>query len=138
MLRALPIGGARETCMSQQPPPTNAKEPEPRGDADRGGIAKATVARRSLTGLRIALAMLVAVGADTVLAPVAEAIAIFADLAVAVVLTLILGWSWPLAAALVLECIPGVGLFPSWVLAVTGIAIVGRGRKPQQQQPAGK
>ena len=133
MLRALPIGGARETSMSQRPPPTNAKEPEP-----RGGIAKATVARRSLTGLRIALALLVAVGADTVLAPVAEVIAIFADLAVAVVLTLILGWSWPLAAALVLECIPGVGLFPSWVLAVTGIAIVGRGRKPQQQQPAGK
>ncbi|RLS87329.1 MAG: hypothetical protein DWI09_10805 [Planctomycetota bacterium] len=75
--------------------------------------------------------MLVAVGADTVLAPVGELIVIFADLAVAVVLALILGWSWPLAAALVLECIPGVGLFPSWVLAVTGIALVGRSRKPQ-------
>jgi len=121
--------------MSERTPPTNAKEPEPHGIGGiggRGGIAKATVARRSLTGLRIALAMLVAVGADTALAPVGEVIAIFADLAVALVLTLILGWSWPLAAALVVECIPGVGLFPSWVLAVTGIAIVGRGRKPQQ------
>ena len=100
-------------------------------DVDVDVDSSANSARQAVSALRIALAMLVAVGADTVLAPVGELIVIFADIAVAVVLALILGWSWPLAAALVLECIPGVGLFPSWVLAVTGIALVGRSRKLQ-------
>ena len=150
MLRRVPIGGERVTCMNPQTPTNSAKELEPSGggavgdggvDADVGvGVdadvdvdvdSSANSARQAVSALRIALAMLVAVGADTVLAPVGELIVIFADLAVAVVLALILGWSWPLAAALVLECIPGVGLFPSWVLAVTGIALVGRSRRPQ-------
>ena len=133
--------------MNPQTPTNSAKELEPSGgavgdggvdtrvgvgaDADADADSSANSARQAVSALRIALAMLVAVGADTVLAPVGELIVIFADLAVAVVLALILGWSWPLAAALVLECIPGVGMFPSWVLAVTGIALVGRSRKPQ-------
>ena len=142
MLRRVPIGGERVTCMNPQTPTNSAKELEPSGggavgdggvdaDVDVDVDSSANSARQAVSALRIALAMLVAVGADTVLAPVGELIVIFADLAVAVVLALILGWSWPLAAALVLECIPGVGLFPSWVLAVTGIALVGRSRKPQ-------
>ena len=147
MLRRVPIGGERVTCMNPQTPTNSAKELEPSGgavgdggvdtrvgvgaDADADVDSSANSARQAVSALRIALAMLVAVGADTVLAPVGELIVIFADLAVAVVLALILGWSWPLAAALVLECIPGVGLFPSWVLAVTGIALVGRSRKLQ-------
>ena len=133
--------------MNPQTPTNSAKELEPSGgavgdggvdtrvgvgvDADADADSSANSARQAVSALRIALAMLVAVGADTVLAPVGELIVIFADLAVAVVLALILGWSWPLAAALVLECIPGVGMFPSWVLAVTGIALVGRSRKLQ-------
>ena len=139
--------------MNPQTPTNSAKELEPSGgavgdggvdtrvgvgvgvgvgvDADADADSSANSARQAVSALRIALAMLVAVGADTVLAPVGELIVIFADLAVAVVLALILGWSWPLAAALVLECIPGVGMFPSWVLAVTGIALVGRSRRPQ-------
>ena len=142
MLRRVPIGGERVTCMNPQTPTNSAKELEPSGggavgdggvdaDVDVDVDSSANSARQAVSALRIALAMLVAVGADTVLAPVGELIVIFADLAVAVVLALILGWSWPLAAALVLECIPGVGLFPSWVLAVTGIALVGRSRKLQ-------
>ena len=142
MLRRVPIGGERVTCMNPQTPTNSAKELEPSGggavgdggvdaDVDVDVDSSANSARQAVSALRIALAMLVAVGADTVLAPVGELIVIFADLAVAVVLALILGWSWPLAAALVLECIPGVGMFPSWVLAVTGIALVGRSRKPQ-------
>ena len=135
--------------MNPQTPTNSAKELEPSGgggavgdvgvetgvgvdaDVDVDADSSANATRRAVSALRIALAMLVAVGADTVLAPVGELIAIVADIAVAVVLALILGWSWPLAAALVLECIPGVGLFPSWVLAVTGIALVGRSRKLQ-------
>ncbi len=131
--------------MNPQTPTNSAKELEPSsGAVGDGGVdtrvgvgvgvdadSSANSARRAVSALRIGLAMLVAVGADTVLAPIGEMIAIVADIAVAVVLALILGWSWPLAAALVLECIPGVGLFPSWVLAVTGIALVGRSRKPQ-------
>jgi len=144
--------------MNPQTPTNSAKELEPSSgggavgdggvDADTGvgvgvgvGVnadadSSANSARQAVSALRIGLAMLVAVGADTVLAPVGEMIAIVADIAVAVVLALILGWSWPLAAALVLECIPGVGMFPSWVLAVAGIALVGHSRKPWQS--AGK
>ena len=142
--------------MNPQTPTNSAKEVEPSsggGAVGDGGVdvdtgvgvgvgvnadadSSANSARQAVSALRIGLAMLVAVGADTVLAPVGEIIAIVADIAVAVVLALILGWSWPLAAALVLECIPGVGMFPSWVLAVTGIALVGHSRKPWQ--PAGK
>lgn len=148
MLRRVPIGGERVTCMNPQTPTNSAKELEPSSDpvvdvvVDTGaGVnadadSSANSARQAVSALRIGLAMLVAVGADTVLAPIGEIIAVVADIAVAVVLALILGWSWPLAAALVLECIPGVGMFPSWVLAVTGIALVGHSRKPWQ--PAGK
>jgi len=40
------------------------------------------------------------------------------DLATALVLATLMGWNWALAAALVAEAIPGLAVFPSWVLVV--------------------
>ncbi|HMF90145.1 MAG TPA: hypothetical protein VKL40_05845 [Candidatus Angelobacter sp.] len=40
------------------------------------------------------------------------------DLAVAAVLTKLLGWHWAFLPSLVAELIPGVDLFPTWTAAV--------------------
>jgi len=40
------------------------------------------------------------------------------DAVVALLLLLTLGWRWRLAAALVVELVPGVALFPSWTAFV--------------------
>jgi hypothetical protein len=43
------------------------------------------------------------------------------DLVVAVLLVVTLGWKWRLVAALALELVPGVALFPSWTAFVATI-----------------
>ena len=53
------------------------------------------------------------------------------DVGVALVLTLLMGWSWAFLPAFVLELIPGVDLAPTWTVAVL---IAGRKKK---QLPAG-
>jgi hypothetical protein len=40
------------------------------------------------------------------------------DVAVALALAIALGWRWRLAAALAIELVPGVALFPSWTAFV--------------------
>jgi uncharacterized membrane-anchored protein YitT (DUF2179 family) len=50
------------------------------------------------------------------------------DLATAVLLFVVLGWRWLLLPGLVLEAIPGVGVFPIWVLVVVAIAVWGTAR----------
>lgn len=47
------------------------------------------------------------------------------DLATALALFLILGRQWMILPALVAEAIPGVAIFPSWVLVVLSIAAWG-------------
>ncbi|MCA9547517.1 MAG: hypothetical protein KC613_24100, partial [Myxococcales bacterium] len=71
---------------------------------------------------RLLIAFLVAGAADTVLAPVGEAMPVVFDLGVAAVLAGILGLKPPIMLALVAEAIPGVGLFPSWLAAVAAVA----------------
>jgi MFS family permease len=51
------------------------------------------------------------------------------DLATAVLLLLLIGWRWGLAAALAVEAIPGLALFPAWTLAV--LAYAAAEKKPQ-------
>jgi hypothetical protein len=46
------------------------------------------------------------------------ALQIAVDVATAVVLWMLLGWRWTMLAALVAEAIPGVALFPSWLMVV--------------------
>jgi len=50
------------------------------------------------------------------------------DFLTALLLFLVLGWRWPLLPGLILEAIPGVGVFPFWVLVVGAIAVHGRAR----------
>jgi rfaE bifunctional protein nucleotidyltransferase chain/domain len=55
------------------------------------------------------------------------------DFGTALVLWGVLGFSWPLFLALVVEAIPGVALFPTWVVAVGALMTVGVGQPPSSQ-----
>ena len=80
---------------------------------------------------RLALAFTVAALADvlsiflTLTPPVQWA----ADLATAILLFIVLGWQWILLPGLIMEAIPGVYVFPFWVLAVGAVAIWGTVRR---------
>ena len=53
------------------------------------------------------------------------------DLVTAVLLFIVLGRQWILLPGLILEAIPGLYVFPFWVLVVGAVAIWGRrGQKP--------
>lgn len=47
------------------------------------------------------------------------------DFITAVLLFIVLGWHWMLLPGLVMEAMPGVGVFPFWVLVVGAIAVWG-------------
>ena len=81
---------------------------------------------------RLAIAIAVAAASDllsfwiTFLPPAQWAL----DGATALVLFLILGRRWALLPGLVAEAIPGMGVFPVWVLVVASIAIYDGIKKP--------
>jgi len=50
------------------------------------------------------------------------------DLATALLLFAILGWRWILLPGLILEAIPGLSIFPFWVLVVVAVAVWGTPR----------
>ena len=80
--------------------------------------------RRSVavSGVRFAIAMAVALLADTVGYPVSEFAIIAFDVGIALILALCLrGFRPEIIIACVIEAIPGLGLFPSWSLAVPAI-----------------
>jgi hypothetical protein len=54
------------------------------------------------------------------------------DLATAFILFLILGRRWALLPGLIAEAIPGMGVFPVWVLVVLSIIIYDGIKKPQK------
>jgi len=60
----------------------------------------------------------------TVAPPVAWGV----DVATAVLLFMVLGWNWLLLPGLVMEAIPGIGVFPFWLVVVVAIAIWGTAR----------
>jgi hypothetical protein len=51
------------------------------------------------------------------------------DLATAILLLVVLGWQWALLPGLVMEAIPGLDVFPFWILAVGAVARWGSRRK---------
>ena len=82
---------------------------------------------------RLALAFAIAALSDglslflTLIPPVEWAV----DLVTAVLLFIVLGRQWILLPGLILEAIPGLYVFPFWVLVVGAVAIWGRrGQKP--------
>jgi len=47
------------------------------------------------------------------------------DLVTAILLFIVLGWQWILLPGLIMEAIPGLNVFPLWVLVVGTVAISG-------------
>ena len=82
------------------------------------------------SGKRLTLAFTVAALADglsvflTLTPPVQWAI----DVVTAIVLFVVLGWQWILLPGLIMEAIPGLYLFPFWVLVVGAVALWGTAR----------
>jgi hypothetical protein len=81
---------------------------------------------------RLAIALAVAGASDilsfwTVIAPPLQWAL---DVGTAFVLFLILGRRWALLPGLIAEAIPGMGIFPVWILVVVSIAVYDGVKKP--------
>jgi hypothetical protein len=62
-----------------------------------------------------------------------------ADGVTALLLFMVLGWQWVLLPGLVMETIPGLNVFPFWVLVVGAVAVWGSPRlKLKAVMPSGK
>ena len=85
------------------------------------------------SGRRLALAFTMAALADglsvflTLTPPVQWA----AELVTAILLFVVLGWQWILLPGLIMEAIPGLYVFPFWVLVVGAVAMWGTARPKQ-------
>jgi lysylphosphatidylglycerol synthetase-like protein (DUF2156 family) len=89
------------------------------------------VSGASLPGLskrRLAVAFIVAALSDVlaVLATLAPPVEWALDLVTALVLFVLLGRRWLLLPALIMEAIPGLWVFPFWMLVVGAIAVTGQ------------
>jgi len=86
---------------------------------------------------RLAIAFAIAAVSDflamwTVIAPPLQ---VALDVATALILFLILGRRWALLPGLIAEAIPGMGVFPVWVLVVLSIIIYDGIKKPNKILP---
>ncbi len=77
------------------------------------------------TRLRLALALGVASVSDilSLLTTFAPPVQWALDLGTAVALFLILGARWAILPGLIVEAIPGMGVFPMWILVVVSIGV---------------
>jgi hypothetical protein len=100
--------------------------------APAGAIAPPPLKRH--TRVRMAIAFGVAAVSDflAMLTVIAPPLQIALDVATAVILFLILGRRWALLPGLIAEAIPGMGVFPVWVLVVLSIIIYDGIKKPQK------
>lgn len=100
-----------------------------------GAVAN-TVPDRTSKG-RLALALMVAAGSDlvsvwmTFMPPIQFGI----DIVTALLLFMILGWRWIMLPAFIAEAIPGLGVFPIWLLVVASIGAWGIIHKPGLSDP---
>ena len=78
---------------------------------------------RRFPGRRLALAFTVAALADglSVFLALAPPVQWTVDLTTAVLLFMLLGWQWALLPGLIMEAIPGLYVFPFWILVVGAI-----------------
>ena len=97
-------------------------------------VARNDAGPRPLPWSRKLLALLIAVAADAPpLCLLGESFPVLFDVAVAAALWLALGRSRLLVLALLLECIPGVGLAPTWSAYVLFEIILSRTTKQPDQ-----
>jgi hypothetical protein len=80
---------------------------------------------------RLVLALTIACVSDliSVLIEFVPPLQLVVDLVTALLLFMVLGWRWLLLPALVAEAIPGISVFPVWLLVVISIAVAGNTRK---------
>jgi hypothetical protein len=90
---------------------------------------------RTASRNRLALAFALAAVADglSVLVTLTPPLQWAVDGATAVALFMVLGWQWALLPGLVMEAIPGVSVFPFWVLVVGAVAMWGKVRPGKDQ-----
>ena len=86
-----------------------------------------TLPLRRLSRRRLALAFAIAALADglAIFLTLTPPLPWSADLVTAIVLFMALGWQWILLPALIMEAIPGLYVFPFWVLVVGSVAVWG-------------
>jgi hypothetical protein len=78
--------------------------------------------------LVIAFAIAALSDALSIFVTVAPPIAWGVDLVTAALLFIVLGWRWLLLPGLIMEAIPGFGVFPFWLVVVAAIAVWGTAR----------
>ncbi len=85
---------------------------------------------RWLSKQRLALAFGIAIVSDiiSVITEFAPPIQVVVDLTTAGLLFVVLGWRWALLIGLFMEAIPGIAVFPAWVMVVGAIALWGTAR----------
>ncbi len=105
-------------------------EPAKRADEHSPNQTSGATLPHGLSKTQIVVALAIAGLSDVLSAfvTVAPPIAWGVDVATAVLLFLVLGWNWLLLPGLVMEAIPGFGVFPFWCLVVAAIAVWGTAR----------
>ena len=108
--------------MRPLPPTTPSKHPSGAGTS----IPKVLKFSKKQLALAFAIAAISdSIGAfATPLPPIVWVV----DVGTALLLFMVLGWQWLLLPGLALEAIPGVGVFPLWLLVVGAIAVLGTPR----------
>jgi hypothetical protein len=105
----------------------------PAEEPERSGAATGWSSRA-----RLGLAMAIAVASDlaSVWLEFVPPLQWTLDLATAALLFLTLGRQWAILPALVAEAIPGIAMFPVWVLVVIAVATTGTvGRDTRSTEP---
>ncbi|HRY50648.1 MAG TPA: hypothetical protein P5186_21570 [Candidatus Paceibacterota bacterium] len=103
--------------LQKLPPILESSEPKSATPRQPAGLSK----RRILLAFAIAaLSDLASIGSELV-PPLQWSI----DITTALLLFVVLGWRWFILPGLIAEAIPGIALFPTWVLVVASVAAWG-------------
>ena len=106
---------------TEEPEVLPPEEPLPRGEAH------STPLRPRFSRNRLLLAFAVAAISDalSILFTLTPPLEWATDVVTAILLFVTLGWQWVLLPGLIMEAIPGLYVFPFWVLAVATVAVWG-------------
>ena len=107
-----------------RPPPPTAPSKQPSG----AGTSVQKILKFSKKQLALAFAIAAISDSIGALATPLPPIVWVVDVGTALLLFMVLGWQWLLLPGLALEAIPGVGVFPFWLLVVGAIAVLGTPR----------
>jgi hypothetical protein len=104
-------------------------QPSPEGQQPTRKPVAGQPPKGHLGWARLAPAFAIAIAADTIAAPAGEWLPIAADLVAGALVALCLGPRPLLLVALIVEAIPGLGLFPTWTAVVGYYAVSSRRAK---------